>query len=69
MKTKEMKELHSKTVDELKKLLKDVSIALATLKLDHQQNKLKNTRDLFNKRKEIAVLQTILQIKKEVKNG
>lgn len=64
MKSKDLKEIHTKTVVELKKLLKEAQDKLMTLKLDHQQNKLKNTRELFNVRKQIAVLQTIMNIKK-----
>jgi ribosomal protein L29 len=68
MKTKESKDLQTKTVDELKKLLKETQDALFALKIDHQQNKLKNTRAIFNTRKKYAVLQTIMNMKaKEVK--
>lgn len=60
MKLKDKKELHSKTVSELKKLLKDAQEALFSLRIEHEQNKLKNTTSLNSKRKEIAVLKTIL---------
>ncbi len=69
MKSKDIKELHSKAELELKKLLKEAKSALLSLKLDKEQNKLKNTRELFNKRKEIAVLKTILKEKEEKVNG
>lgn len=61
MKINEKKDLQSKTKSELVKLLQDAQAALMNLKLDHQQNKLQNTRSIFNTRKRIAVLQTILK--------
>lgn len=64
MKIKDIKDLQTKTVDELKKLLSEAQDALGELKLSHQQNKLKDTRSIFNTRKQIAVLKTIMQGKK-----
>ena len=70
MKTNDIKELHLKTDLELKKLLQDAQSALVSLRLEKEQNKLKNTRELFNKRKEVAVIKTILNEKEvKVKNG
>jgi ribosomal protein L29 len=69
MKLRDKKELHAKTHVELHKLLKDAKEALAGLRLEHVQNKLKNTSLVAMKRREIAVLQSIMQGKKEVKNG
>lgn len=69
MKTKEIKDLQTKTVAELQKLLKDTKDMVLSLRLEHEQNKLKNTRMLFLKRKEIAVLKTILKTKEEKNNG
>ncbi len=70
MKTKDIKELHLKTELELKKLLQEAQTVLVSLRLEKEQNKLKNTRDLFNKRKEVAVIKTILNEKEvKVKNG
>ena len=66
MKTKDKKELFTKTYEDLKKLLDEAKKAVMQLKFDHQQNKLKNTRDIFNKRKEVAVLKSIMNIKKIV---
>jgi ribosomal protein L29 len=68
MKTKELKDLQIKTVEELKKLVVEAEEMLRELKLSHQQNKLKDTRSIFTTRKKIAVLQTIMQMK-EVKNN
>lgn len=61
MKTNEKKDLQTKTKGELVKLLEDAKALLMNLKLDHQQNKLQNTREIFNTRKRIAVLLTVLQ--------
>jgi len=69
MKTNEIKELHLKTDSELKKLLLDAQIVLVSLRLEKEQNKLKNTRELFNKRKEVAVIKTILNEKEGKING
>lgn len=66
MKTQFKKDLQTKTIDELKKMAADTVKAVAALKLDHQQNKLKNTREIFNKGKEVAILKSIIQVKKTV---
>jgi ribosomal protein L29 len=63
MKTTDKKELQTKTIRDLQKLIDEAKKALAQLKLDHAQNKLKDTRSIFSKRKEIAVMQSVLQIK------
>jgi len=61
MKTKDKKALHLKNLKELRKSIMDTKDALADLKLDKAQNKLKNTRQLFIKRKEIAQMSTIIR--------
>lgn len=61
MKVNEKKDLQTKTKAELVKLLQEAQALLMNLKLDHQQAKLKDTRSIFNTRKRIAVLQTILK--------
>jgi ribosomal protein L29 len=63
MKTKEKKELFTKTDKELRKALKEAKAALLDLMLDLGQNKLKNTRLIFWKRKEIALIKTALKEK------
>ncbi len=68
MKTKDKKELHTKTKNELLKMLKDAKESLMMLRLDKVQNKLKNTRNIFNTRQKIAVFKTILKEKETVKN-
>lgn len=66
MKTKDKKELHKKTILELKNLLFLTRQALYLLKLDKVRTKLKDTRSIFWKRKEIAQILTILKEKEEV---
>ena len=61
MKVNDKKELHGKEAGELKKMLKDGHELLLSLKLDREQNKLKNTRGIFNTRKNIAIIKTILK--------
>ena len=60
MKTKEKIALHAKTLEELKILLKEAKDALYLLKLEMSQNKLKDLRSIFWKRKEIAQIATII---------
>jgi len=68
MKTVDKKALTTKTAKELEKMVDEAYKALTQLKLDHVQNKLKNTRSIFHARKEIAVLQSVLQqVKTKVK--
>lgn len=63
MKSKEKKELFTKTDKELKKMLKEARDALFGLNLDIKQNKLKNTRSIFWKKKEVALILTALREK------
>ena len=68
MKTKDKKELHLKSLQELKKLVMDAKDALSGFKLDKTQNKLKNTSLLSLKRKEIAQMLTVIR-GKELSNA
>lgn len=68
MKTKQKKELHSKTVQELKISLNEAKEELFSLKLEKAQKKLKNLRSVFIKRKDIAKILSILQ-EKESENA
>jgi ribosomal protein L29 len=70
MKTKDKQVFRAKSVEELKLLLKETKDALYLLKLEKSQNKLKNLRSIFWKRKEMAIITTILNEKefKYVKN-
>lgn len=58
MKTKNKKELSAKTMDELRKLLVEKRDELFLARQDLAQNKLKNQRSIFWKRKEIAQILT-----------
>jgi ribosomal protein L29 len=68
MKSKDKKELFAKSEKELRKCLKEAREALFTLNLDNRQNKLKNTRQIFWKKKEIALILTALK-EKEIANA
>lgn len=68
MKTKEKKDLFNKELKELGKMLKDARNTLFNLRLEKAQNKLKNTRSAFLKRKEIAQILTVIK-EKELKNA
>ncbi len=63
MKTNIKKELHTKSVIELRKQLLEAGLELATLKMNHEQAKVKDTSSLSKKRSEIAVVKTIINEK------
>ena len=63
MKSKDVRELFAKSDKELKKMLSEARESLLDLNLDLKQNKLKNTRSIFWKRKEIALIRTFLREK------
>ncbi len=67
MKTKEKKDLHTKSLAELKTLLKNAKEELFNDRLEKAQNKLKNPRKIFIKRKEIAQILTVMKEKEFVK--
>lgn len=60
---KDIKDNSSKTEKDLKELLKTKKEELFKLNLDNKQNKLKNTRVIFNTRKEIARVMTLIREK------
>ena len=69
---KNLKEINSKSDQELKDLLNEKKADMFKLNLDNKQNKLKNTRSLFSTRKDIARIMTLirereLSAEKEVK--
>jgi ribosomal protein L29 len=68
MKSKDKKELFTKSEKELRKALKEAKEASFNLNLDKGQNKLKNTRQIFWKKKEIALILTALR-EKEIANA
>lgn len=61
MKKAELKDLSTKTVDELKGMYKTYKTELMDLNLEKSQFKLKNTRSIFWKKKDIAKILTILR--------
>lgn len=63
MKLKEKQTFRVNTLTELKNLFDKARNELFLLKLDKVQNKLKNTRSLFLKRKEIAFILTLIREK------
>lgn len=64
MKTRDKKDLHTRSIPELTKLLEEANAALFSIQLEKEQNLLKNTRSIFLKRKEIAAIKTVLRMKK-----
>jgi ribosomal protein L29 len=68
MKSRDKKELFAKSEKEIRKALKEAREALFNLNLDNKQNKLKNTRQIFWKKKEIALMLTALK-EKEIANA
>lgn len=70
MKTKEKKDLFNKTIPELKLLLKEAKDSLFGFRMEHSKKKLKNTRSIFQKRKDIAKILTVIREKEfEDKNS
>lgn len=67
MKSKAKKELHTKTMQELKQLLKETRDELFKLKLEHARKKLKNKSLISEKRKDIARIMTMIK-EGELKN-
>lgn len=57
---KDLKEISTKTEKELRELLSEKRAVLFNHKLDKSQIKLKNTSSIFNTRKEIARILTLL---------
>ena len=63
---KDLKEISAKTEKDLKELLKSKREELFKLRLDNKQNKLKNTRIIYNSRKEISRILTLIREKELV---
>jgi len=63
MKSKDRKELFTRNEKELRKALKEAKDMLFNLGIENKQNKLKNTRQIFWKKKEIAWILTALKEK------
>ena len=63
---KDLKQIANKSEKELRELLKSKKEDLFKLNLDNKQNKLKNTRSIYNVRKEIARILTLIREKELV---
>lgn len=67
MKRKEKDELKTKETKELENILSQARKTVSSLRIEKAQYKLKNTRAIFLKRKEIALIKSILK-EKELAN-
>lgn len=63
MKISTKKELHAKTINELRSQLKEAYESYRILKLDHEMGKVKNTGKIGKIRDDIAVITTIINEK------
>ena len=59
-----MKEVSNKTVIELEKMIADIQLEIAKLVVESSVSQQKNTNVVPNKRKQLAVLLTVLRQKK-----
>ena len=59
-----MKEVNNKTVQELEKSIADIRLEIAKLVVESSVSQQKNTNTIPNKRKQLAVLLTVLRQKK-----
>lgn len=69
MKKKDLKELRSKTQEELVTILKETKVALVRLRMELATAKIKNVRIVSRKKDGIAKILTIIGEKKELKGG
>ena len=63
MKKQEIKELHQKPLQDLKQLLEKLQGELIQLNVDKSTGRLKDLHAVYKKRKEIAVVKTIIMEK------
>ena len=63
MKTRDIKQLQTKTQAELRSQLTELRMSLASARLEHSQRKLTNTTSLKNIRADIARIQTVMHHK------
>lgn len=66
MKIKEKRNLREKPIKELQETVKQIKDELVALLFEHKRGKLKNTSSLLHKRKDMAVMQSILREKQLV---
>lgn len=65
MKQNDIKELRSKTVEELKKMTEPLEVEIAKLKIELINKKLKNTSLIKNKLDDLARILTVLNLKQK----
>ncbi len=63
MKRKDIQDLRSKTISQLKKLSADYIEELGRLKLELKAEKLKNIKEYFLKRRDLARIKTLIREK------
>lgn len=66
MKSKQKEELKEKSKEELQRLVGESMDLLFKLRIEKSQNKLKNLRQIFNERKKVALMKTIINGKPKV---
>lgn len=69
MKKNDKNDLREKSKEELLKMLEEIRKEFFDQSMDKEQGKLSNTSNLTNLRKKIAVINTIMKQKQEVKNA
>ncbi len=65
MKKENIKELHQKTISELYQFLEKLSQELTQLNIDKSIGQLKDLHNVCKKRKEIAIVKTIIKEKEK----
>lgn len=65
MKKNSEKDLHNKTIDELKSTLKELEGDIITISVSQEIGKMKNVALLGNKKKKIAQILTIMKEKEQ----
>jgi large subunit ribosomal protein L29 len=69
MKTNEVKDLHQKSIGELKKMLERLTKELVEVRLRLKTGKLKNVHELKSKRSDLARVKTVITEKKLAGKG
>lgn len=66
MKSKQKEEIKEKSIEELRKLIKEGEGLLFKLRFEKSQNKMKNLKSIFWERKKIALALTIINQKNKL---
>lgn len=67
MKKNSDKDLHNKTIDELRSMLKELEGDIVTISISQKIGKMKNVALMGNKKKRVAQILTILKEKEQIK--